>query len=191
MVDPTYMPVNRVSPLVSIEQVSADDAPLSAQASLEIGPEHTRFAFQYAGLSFVAPQKVRFRYKLDGVDRDWVDAGTRRTAYYTNIPPGRHIFRVMAANNDSVWSEQAAVLSFRCVLVSIKPIGLFIVVIGCCVACLCDLLLACFAMLSHASMQYSRSAIVLRGRFMTHWLRVCRRVCAVGSGCTVAELFRR
>jgi len=64
-------------------------------------------------LSFVAPQKVRFRYKLDGVDRDWVDAGTRRTAYYTNIPPGRHIFRVMAANNDSVWSEQAAVLSFR------------------------------------------------------------------------------
>ncbi|HEX3435711.1 MAG TPA: two-component regulator propeller domain-containing protein [Pseudacidobacterium sp.] len=112
-VDPAHMPVNRAPPLVAIEQVSVDEAPLSTREGMEIAPGHTRFAFQYAGLSFTAPQKVRFRYKLDGVDRDWVDAGARRTAYYTNIPPGQHTFRVMARNNDGVWSEQAAMLSFR------------------------------------------------------------------------------
>lgn len=112
-VDPTHMPVNHVRPLISIEQVSVDDAAVSASQDEKFGPGHTRFAFQYAGLSFVVPQKVRFRYKLDGLDRDWVDAGTRRVAYYTNIPPGRHVFRVMACNNDGAWSEQAATFSFR------------------------------------------------------------------------------
>lgn len=112
-VDPAHMPVNRVPPLVAMEQVSVDDAVVSGDQGEKFGPGHTRFAFQYAGLSFVVPQKVRFRYKLDGLDRDWVDAGTRRVAYYTNIPPGRHVFRVMACNNDGVWSEQAATFSFR------------------------------------------------------------------------------
>ncbi len=113
MVDPTHMPVNRVPPLVAVEQVVVDDQPLAARSGAQISPGHTRIAFQYAGLSFTAPQKVRFRYKLDGVDRDWVDAGTRHTAYYTNIPPGEHTFRVMACNNDGVWSEQAAMFRFR------------------------------------------------------------------------------
>jgi signal transduction histidine kinase/ligand-binding sensor domain-containing protein len=112
-VDPAHVPVNDVAPLVVVEQVSVDDAVLPTQGGAEIAPGHTRFAFQYAGLSFVAPQKVRFRYKLDGLDRNWVDAGTRRVAYYTNIPPGRHTFHVIACNNDGVWSEQAATFSFR------------------------------------------------------------------------------
>lgn len=112
-VDPLHMPLNRLPPLVAIEQVSVDDAVISPQSGYEIGPGHARFAFQYAGLSFVAPQKVRFRYKLDGLDRDWVDAGTRRVAYYTNIPPGRHTFRVIACNNDGVWTETGAAFSFR------------------------------------------------------------------------------
>jgi ligand-binding sensor domain-containing protein/signal transduction histidine kinase len=113
MVDPANMPVNRVPPLVAIEQMVVDDLPLAAQPGVRISPGHTRFAFQYAGLSFAAPQKVRFRYKLDGVDRDWVDAGARRTAYYTNVPPGEHTFRVMACNNDGIWSEQASTFTFR------------------------------------------------------------------------------
>ncbi len=107
------MPVNNVPPLVAVEQVTVDDATLPIQTGIEIGPGHTRIAFQYAGLSFVAPQKVRFRYKLDGLDRDWVDAGTRRVAYYTNISPGRHTFHVVACNNDGVWSAQDAAFSFR------------------------------------------------------------------------------
>jgi diguanylate cyclase (GGDEF)-like protein len=56
---------------------------------------------------------VRFRYKLEGFDRDWVDAGTRRVAYYTNLPPGAYRFRVIAANHDGVWNEQGASFSFR------------------------------------------------------------------------------
>jgi signal transduction histidine kinase len=112
-VDPLHMPINRVPPLVAIEQISVDDTALPAQHGYDIAPGHARFTFQYAALSFVAPQKVRFRYKLDGFDRDWVDAGTRRIAYYTNIPPGRHTFRVAASNNDGVWSENDAVFGFR------------------------------------------------------------------------------
>jgi signal transduction histidine kinase len=108
-----HMPMNRVPPLVAVEQFAVDDAAMQAKENFEVAPGHGRFAFQYAGLSFVAPQKVRFRYKLDGFDRDWIDAGTRRVAYYTNIPPGQHVFRVMACNNDGIWSESAAVFRFR------------------------------------------------------------------------------
>ncbi len=112
-VDPAHMPVNRVPPLVAVEQVLVDDTALPMHSSAEVAPGRTRFAFQYAGLSFVAPQKVQFRYKLDGMDRDWVNAGSRRVAYYTNISPGRHTFHVMACNNDGVWSEQDATFTFR------------------------------------------------------------------------------
>ena len=112
-VDPAHMPINRVPPLVAIEQVSVDEASIPIKENFEIAPGHTRFAFQYAGLSFVSPQKVRFRYKLDGFDRNWIDAGAHRVAYYTNIPPGRHTFRVMACNNDGVWSETGAAFGFR------------------------------------------------------------------------------
>ena len=55
-----------------------------------------------AGLSFVRPEQLRFRYKLEGLDQDWVEAGTRRTAYYSHVPPGTYAFRVMAANSDGV-----------------------------------------------------------------------------------------
>src|SRR5262249_29876811 len=59
------------------------------------------------------PARVRFRYRLEGFDRDWVDAGFRRAAYYTNIPPGPYRFRVIAANNDGVWNEKGAALAIR------------------------------------------------------------------------------
>ena len=68
-------------------------------------PGRGDLVFRYTGLSFLAPEKVRFRYKLEGYDRDWVDAGDRRAAYYSNIPPGRYTFRVKAANNEGVWNE--------------------------------------------------------------------------------------
>ena len=71
------------------------------------------FQFDYAGLSFTAPQKVRYRYMLEGFDRDWTEAGARRSAYYTNIPPGRYTFRVQAANNDGLWNTEGAALDFE------------------------------------------------------------------------------
>ncbi|MGH9599420.1 MAG: ATP-binding protein, partial [Terracidiphilus sp.] len=73
---------------------------------------HVHFEFDYAGLSFVAPQKVRYRYILEGFDRAWTEAGARRSAYYTNIPPGRYTFRVEAANNDGLWNTRGTALSF-------------------------------------------------------------------------------
>ncbi|MGH9520741.1 MAG: ATP-binding protein, partial [Terriglobales bacterium] len=84
-----------------------------AEARLQIpaGPVH--FQFDYAGLSFVAPQKVRYRYMLEGFDHHWTEADTRRTAYYTNIPPGRYTFRVQAANNDGLWNTNGAALPFE------------------------------------------------------------------------------
>jgi signal transduction histidine kinase len=112
-VDPAHFPVNDVPPPVAIERFAVDDAEQALRAAdLKIPAGHNHFQLEYAGLSFVAPQKVRYRYKLQGFDHDWTEAGTRRTAYYTNIPPGRYTFRVQAANNDGVWNEQGATLEF-------------------------------------------------------------------------------
>jgi signal transduction histidine kinase/ligand-binding sensor domain-containing protein len=104
---------NRVPPPVVIESVSIDDRSMAPGQVASIGPGHSRVSFEYAGLSFLAPQKVRFRYQLQGFDRAWIDAGTRRVAYYTNLPPGGYRFRVMARNNDGLWSASAATLGFR------------------------------------------------------------------------------
>ncbi|MGA8528099.1 MAG: two-component regulator propeller domain-containing protein [Acidobacteriaceae bacterium] len=110
-VDPEHMPVNRVAPRVVLEAVSVDDVEQRSAAPLTIAPGHSHYEFDYAGLSFVAPQKVEYRYQLVGFDPGWVEAGTRRTAYYTNLPHGRYTFRVMARNNDGVWSREAATVA--------------------------------------------------------------------------------
>ncbi len=107
-VDPEHMPVNRVAPRVVLEAVSVDDVTQRNATALTIPPGHSHYEFDYAGLSFVAPQKVEYRYQLVGFDPGWVEAGTRRTAYYTNLPHGQYTFRVMARNNDGVWSQETA-----------------------------------------------------------------------------------
>jgi signal transduction histidine kinase/ligand-binding sensor domain-containing protein len=115
-VDPAHFPVNTVPPPVALERFAVDDVPqtlLASGSSLKVQAGHVHFQFDYAGLSFTAPQKVRYRFKLDGFDRDWTEAGTRRSAYYTNIPPGRYTFRVQAANNDGLWNTEGAALKFE------------------------------------------------------------------------------
>jgi signal transduction histidine kinase len=115
-IDPAHFPVNSVPPPVSLERVTVDDIPQAlrgAATALKIPAGHVHFEFDYAGLSFVSPQKIRYRYKLDGFDHEWTDAGARRTAYYTNIPPGHYTFRVQAANNDGVWNTEGAQLAFE------------------------------------------------------------------------------
>ncbi|HEX4006270.1 MAG TPA: two-component regulator propeller domain-containing protein [Acidobacteriaceae bacterium] len=107
-VDPAHMPVNRVAPQIAIERVSVDDEAQRGIAALTVTPGHSHYEFDYAGLSFVAPQKVEYRYELEGFDPGWVEAGTRRVAYYTNLPHGHYTFRVIARNNDGVWSAAAA-----------------------------------------------------------------------------------
>jgi signal transduction histidine kinase len=78
-----------------------------------VPPGYSRISFDYTGLSFAAPQKIRFQYNLEGFDHNWVDAGVRRTAYYTNLPPGKYRFRVRARNNDGFWSENDADVALR------------------------------------------------------------------------------
>ena len=102
------MPENRVPPPVAIEKVLVDDQARPLGQELHIQPGSNRIEFQYAGLSFVAPQKVQYRYQLQGFDHDWIDAGNRRAAFYTNLPPGNYRFRVLAANNDGVWNTAGA-----------------------------------------------------------------------------------
>lgn len=115
-VDPERLDSNRVPPLIAIEQFSVNDQPqlkTTGGVELQIPAGARRFAFEYAGLSFVAPSKVRFRYKLEGFDHQWIDAGSQRSAYYTNLPPGRYTFHVIAANNDGLWSPAPASLAFE------------------------------------------------------------------------------
>ena len=107
-IDPEHAPENRVPPPVVIEKVLVDDQVRSLDRELTIKPGANRLEFQYAGLSFVAPQKVQYRYQLQGFDRGWIEAGTRRAAFYTNLPPGNYRFRVLAANNDGVWNTAGA-----------------------------------------------------------------------------------
>ncbi len=116
VVNPAHFPVNTVPPPVVIERFTVDDADMPLHGAgplLRVPSGKVHFEFDYAAMSFVAPQKVRYRYKLDGFDHDWIDAGTRRMAYYTNIPPGTYTFRVQAANNDGVWNRAGAVLRFE------------------------------------------------------------------------------
>src|SRR4029077_8378468 len=87
------------------------DQPLN-DGYLKIPAGHNHFQFDYAGLSFTSPQKVRYRYMLEGFDHQWTDPASRRTAYYTSIPPGHYTFRVQAANNDGVWNTTGASLQF-------------------------------------------------------------------------------
>jgi signal transduction histidine kinase/ligand-binding sensor domain-containing protein len=115
-VDPAHFRVNTLPPPVALERFVVDDLgqPLhGADSRTRVAAGHVHFEFDYAGLSFVAPQKVRYRYMLEGFDHGWTEAGARRTAYYTNIPPGRYTFRVQAANNDGVWNTAGAALAFE------------------------------------------------------------------------------
>src|SRR2546421_5482024 len=108
MIDPEKIKLNDQPPPVAIEQIRVDDESITPAQTIELAPGKTRLDFYYTALSFVAPEKVKFKYKLEGFDRDWVDGGTRRVAYYTNLRPGRYRFRVIASNNDGLWSPTGA-----------------------------------------------------------------------------------
>ncbi|HSE32133.1 MAG TPA: two-component regulator propeller domain-containing protein [Pyrinomonadaceae bacterium] len=112
MIDPSNIKTNQHPPPVVIEQLRTDDQPAILSSNTQVPAGQTRFDFYYTAPSFVAPEKIRFRYKLEGFDRDWIDGGTRRVASYTNLRPGNYRFRVIACNNDGVWNETGTALSF-------------------------------------------------------------------------------
>jgi ligand-binding sensor domain-containing protein/signal transduction histidine kinase len=109
VVDPRHLPFNNLAPPVHIEEIIADH---KAVSSVRL-PALTRdLEIDYTALSFVAPEKVRFRVKLEGHDPDWKDAGNERKAFYNDLPPRHYRFRVMACNHSGVWNEAGDFLDF-------------------------------------------------------------------------------
>jgi signal transduction histidine kinase len=93
--------------------VRANDRQSGSLENLVLPPRTSDLQIDYTALSLAAPERVRFRYRLVGVDKDWQDAGTRREAFYTRLGPGEYHFRVIACNNDGVWNEEGAHLDFN------------------------------------------------------------------------------
>jgi signal transduction histidine kinase/ligand-binding sensor domain-containing protein len=116
IIDPRHLPRNELPPPVHVEQITADrktyDTSSDVNGHLRLPPLIRDLQIEYTALSLVAPEKNLFRYKLEGHERDWQDAGTRRQAFYNDLPPGNYRFRVIASNNSGVWNEQGAALNF-------------------------------------------------------------------------------
>jgi signal transduction histidine kinase/ligand-binding sensor domain-containing protein len=112
-IDPTDVKVNRLPPTVLIETALVDGRPADVEQDNEFPPGAGNLEFHFAGVTLLEPRRSNHRYRLEGFDQGWVDAGTRRVAYYTNIAPGAYRFRVQASNADGVWNEAGATLSLR------------------------------------------------------------------------------
>jgi signal transduction histidine kinase len=112
MIDPHHLYKNALQPPVHVEAVVADREDYFPSQTLRL-PALTRdLEIDYTALSFMVPQKVRFRYRLDGHDTNWQDPGTRRQAFYNDLGPGKFTFHVIACNNDGLWNETGASLQF-------------------------------------------------------------------------------
>jgi PAS domain S-box-containing protein len=107
-IDPRLLQQNARIPPVTIENVIVDGKTAALQEVLALPAGASDLQIEYAALSLSVPERVRFKYRLEGLDKDWVNPGSRRTAYYTNLSPGRYQFRVIASNEDGVWNETGA-----------------------------------------------------------------------------------
>jgi ligand-binding sensor domain-containing protein/signal transduction histidine kinase len=112
ILDPQDLTRNPVVPPVRVERMVADGAVFDVTQAVRLRPLTRDIEIDYTALSLAEARKVRFRYKLEGFDSDWRDAGTRRQAFYTNLHPHAYRFRVLACNNDGVWNESGATLDF-------------------------------------------------------------------------------
>jgi ligand-binding sensor domain-containing protein/signal transduction histidine kinase len=99
------------APRIAIEQVTVDGAVMPAGGPIEMKPGQESLEIQYTALESSRPRQIRFRYRLESLDARWIEAGTRRTAYYSHLPPGRYTFRIMADNGEGVWNSRDASLA--------------------------------------------------------------------------------
>jgi len=138
-IDPNRFRTNNLPPPVLIEKVAVDGVQLPLIDGARVAPGPLQWEFHYTGLSLLAPRNSLFKYRLDGFDKGWIDAGNRRTAYYTRLPPGEYTFRVIASNNDGIWNDTGASFHFTlephlyqtlwfrllCVLAAVVAVGLW------------------------------------------------------------------
>ena len=123
VIDPQAVTANPKPPPVVIETIKIDNVLIAEcelrtvncgfdreKSVINIAPDQQSFEISYTALSFINSENLRFKYKLENLDTDWVDAGTRRTAYFSHVPPGEYTFRVIAANSDNVWNERGAAI---------------------------------------------------------------------------------
>jgi ligand-binding sensor domain-containing protein/signal transduction histidine kinase len=112
VVNPADIRINQIPPPVVLDRFLVEGERQQARETIRVPAGKSRFEFHYAGISFAGSKEVRYRYQLSGLDETWIDAGTRRDAYYTHLDPGEYTFRVIAANSDGVWNETGASASF-------------------------------------------------------------------------------
>jgi signal transduction histidine kinase/ligand-binding sensor domain-containing protein len=113
VVDPARLTGTSAPSIVHVQTISADGDPIRIDSAIQIPGGHRRITFSYTGLSFSAPDNVRYRYRLDGYDSAWSDITASREAGYTNLPPRHYRFRVIATNPDGVWSANEGALVFE------------------------------------------------------------------------------
>jgi DNA-binding NarL/FixJ family response regulator/signal transduction histidine kinase/ligand-binding sensor domain-containing protein len=114
-VDPRRIRTNPDPPPVVMESFVIDGrvVPIPGRQVADLlPPDHERLEFRFSGLSYAAPNKVLFKYQLEGIDKTWIDSGAKRTAFYSRLPAGNYRFRVIACNNDGLWNLTPATLSF-------------------------------------------------------------------------------
>ena len=111
-VDPQRIPKNNLPPPVQVESLSARGRDYAPWDTVKLPARTTSLQITYTALSLTIPERVRFRYKLEGIDNDWQEAGTRRTTNYSNLGPGNYRFRLIACNNAGVWNEVGTTLNF-------------------------------------------------------------------------------
>ncbi len=121
VVDPQKVATNQLPPPVMIQDVIVDrisadmgklQSGLETQSEITLRPGQNNLEIDYTGISFINSAQVKFKYRLEGLDRDWNEVGTRRAAYYSYLPPGHYTFHVIAANRDGIWNNEGAILSF-------------------------------------------------------------------------------
>ncbi len=111
-IDPAHLKVNNLPPPVVVKSLTTEEKTYRSTELMELPKGTESLRINYTALSLSVPERVRFKYRLEGFDDDWHDAGTRREASFTNLGPGAYRFRVIASNNDGVWNEQGAALEF-------------------------------------------------------------------------------
>ena len=113
MIDPAHLPTNRVAPAIHIDRLLANGREFARSETIVVPPGKGEIEIHFSGLSFIAPEKIQYRYQLAGYDKAWVDAGNRRVAFYTNLKPGPYVFSVSAANADGIWNPVVDSLKFE------------------------------------------------------------------------------
>lgn len=109
-IDPASIPINPLPPPVVIEECRLNRESKDCRDQLQIEPDEDNLEIQYTANSFIKPEQIRFKYKLIGADPDWIEAGTRRTAFYSHLKPGHYDFTVLAANSDGIWNTIGSTL---------------------------------------------------------------------------------